>query len=133
MVVVGARGVSRLGGATAGGAGPSWRVAPATRSARCGPEEGGRRSRAAARGERGVGVARGLAAGGRRKRGKKKKGRKEKNKKKKEERKEKRNRRRREIGKWERKLERILEKLEEFLGKLEEGFFVGFPVFRASA
>jgi hypothetical protein len=47
MVVVGARGVSRLGGATVGGARPSLRAVPATLLARRGPEEG-RRSWAAA-------------------------------------------------------------------------------------
>jgi hypothetical protein len=57
MMVVSARGASRLGGATAGGAGPAWRAAPVSRSARRGPEVkggGGTGPRARRAGESGA-------------------------------------------------------------------------------
>jgi hypothetical protein len=91
MAVVGNRGVSRLSRASAGGAGPFLRAAPANRSARRGTEEGasvlGR-----PREEGGVAVRHGLAAGGRRRRGK------EKGEKKRRERKKKKKRRKEREG-----------------------------------
>jgi hypothetical protein len=91
MAVVGNRGVSRLSGASGGGAGPSLRAAPANRSARRETEEGapvlGR-----PREEGGVAVRHGLAAGGRRRRGKEKGEKKRKEKKGKEKGKKKRKR-----------------------------------------
>jgi hypothetical protein len=130
MAVVGARGVAAWW-ATAGGAGPSWRAAPATRSARRGLEEGalvlGGRAR------RGGVAARARPGRGRKEEGKKerKKRRKEKGEKGRKE--KKKNRKRKEIENYGKDLERILEKLEEFLGKLEEGFLWVLQVFRASA
>jgi hypothetical protein len=96
-------------------------------------EEGARPARSRPRGARGEGgaVRRGLAAGGRRGKKKRKEEKKRRKEKREKGRKEKKriNRKGKEIEKWEKKLERVLEKLGEFLRNLEEGFLWVFRFF----
>jgi hypothetical protein len=134
MAVVSARGASRLSGATAGGAGPSWRAAPASRSARCGPEEG---APVLGRPRKGRGSRSGTAwlreeeGGGE----KEKKGRKEKKKRKRRKKGEKK--RKREIErernrKMGKEIEKNFRKIIRISREIRGRVFVGFLAFRAS-